>query len=254
MKRSLWIEPITKKFSPAWPCPTCSNGTLALVPDSLVAKETQESKQRYQAMGDPKERVRTFSAWLKCNHGDCGADVVVVGRGTFDRIQIGWREDGEPEDGHRDNFHPLFCWPMPDIFELPEKCPDEVKAELRGGFQLFWSDHAASASRVRIALERLMDHCHVPKRRKENKGTYSDLMLHKRIEIFSQTQKATGEKLMALKWLGNTGSHQGSLSRNDLLDGFEILEYLIAELFAQRTARVEELTRQLIRKHSPHRK
>ncbi len=99
-----------------------------------------------------------------------------------------------------------------------------------------------------------MDHCHVPKRRKENKGTYSDLMLHKRIEIFSQTQKATGEKLMALKWLGNTGSHQGSLSRNDLLDGFEILEYLIAELFAQRTARVEELTRQLIRKHSPHRK
>jgi hypothetical protein len=142
---------------------------------------------------------------------------------------------------------------MPDIFELPEKCPKEVKAELRASFRLFWSDQAASAGRVRVSLERLMDHYKIPKRIKGKDGKYQLSKLHRRIEQFSNSRSATGEKLMALKWLGNTASHQGDVSRKDLLDGFEILEYLLAELFDQRTARVTELARQLTLRHAPPR-
>jgi hypothetical protein len=152
-------------------------------------------------------------------------------------------EAGEEEEKYIRSFHPLFCWPMPDMFELPEKCPPEVQTELRAGFRLFWSDQAASAGRVRVSLERLMDHYRIP-----------ELKLHDRIKEFSKAETTAGEKLMALKWLGNTGSHQGSVSRDDLLDGFEVLEYSIAELFDQRTARVAELARQLMRKHAPRRK
>ena len=99
-----------------------------------------------------------------------------------------------------------------------------------------------------------MDHYHVPKRRKGNNGKYHSLTLHDRIETFSKTQSAEGEKLMALKWLGNTGSHQGDVSRDNLLNGFEILEFLLAELFEQRAVRVAELARELTKKHAPRRK
>ena len=242
MKRSLWTHPLTERSSPAWPCPACGNGTLALVPNSLVAKETVESRQLYEVLCEPESTAYTFSAWLRCNYGDCGEEVVVVGNGTvarFDRMN----EAGEEEEKYIRSFHPLFCWPMPDMFELPEKCPPEVQTELRAGFRLFWSDQAASAGRVRVSLERLMDHYRIP-----------ELKLHDRIKEFSKAETTAGEKLMALKWLGNTGSHQGSVSRDDLLDGFEVLEYSIAELFDQRTARVAELARQLMRKHAPRRK
>lgn len=204
----------------------------------------------YEVLGEPESTLYTFSAWLKCSYGDCGEEVVVVGNGTVNRFER-MNEVGEEQEEYRTSFHPLFCWPMPDMFELVKKCPPEVQAELRAGFRLFWSDQAASAGRVRVSLERLMDHCGIPKRHKKDNGKYSTLRLHDRIKKFSKANPEVGEKLMALKWLGNTASHQGSVSGDDLLDGFEVLEYSIVELFDQRPARVAELARLLKRKHAP---
>jgi hypothetical protein len=265
MKRSLWIQPLTERSSPAWPCPACSNGTLALVPNSLVHKQTLESKKLYEVLGEPESITATFSAWLKCSHGNCGEEVVVVGNGKMVIVEKGIDDlldeyidegtgDREPSPKYGSIYQPLFCCPMPDMFELSERCPAEVKSELRAGFRLFWSDQAASAGRVRVSLERLMDHYRIPRRCRGTNGKYFDLKLHTRIEIFSKRQSSAGEKLMALKWLGNTGSHQGDVSRNDLLDGFEILEYLLAELFEKRTVHVVGLARQLMKKHAKRRK
>ena len=260
MKRSLWIQPLTEQSSPAWPCPACTDGTLALIPNSLVSKETIESKQRYEILGDPESITCTFSAWLRCSYGGCGEKVVVAGKGILERIkEWEWAEQGIPEnaipcDNYKQIYQPLFCCPMPAMFELPNKCPAEVAAELRSGFRLFWLDQAASAGRVRVSLERLMDYYHIPKRCKDTKGKYHDLKLHARIDRFSKTQPSAGDKLMAIKWLGNTASHQGDVSRDDLLDGFEILEYVLADLFEKRAIRVTALTRQLTKKHAPKQK
>jgi hypothetical protein len=35
---------------------------------------------------------------------------------------------------------------------------------------------------------------------------------------------------MALKWLGNTGTHTSAVTRDDLLDAFEILDHALVEL------------------------
>jgi len=249
MKRSLWTQPLTKQSSPAWPCPACASGTLAFVPNSFVEKETVESKQTYKILGEPESITYTFSAWLKCSYGNCGEKVAVIGVGKV--IATGaldsdeeLNEGGPPSPEYQTIYQPLFCWPMLDMFELPEKCPDKIKLELQAGFRLFWLDQAASAGRLRVSLERLMDHCRVPQH----------LGLHKRIEKFSEKDSVAGEKLMALKWLGNTGSHQSNVSRDDLLDGFEILEFLVAELFDKRTDRVTKLARQISKKHKSRRK
>ena len=251
MKRSLWIQPLTERSSPAWPCPACGNGTLALVPESLLQKQTSRSFRAFEVLGEPEAIKYRFSAWLKCSQQDCGEDAALVGEGELFRNDQSEDEDGRPIPEYSTILKPLFCSPMPDMFELPEKCPDEVKLELRAAFQLFWSDQAASAGRVRVSLERLMDHCRIPKRAKKKKGGYYRLMLDDRIKLFSQTETTAGKHLMALKWLGNTASHQGNVSRDDLLDGFEILEYLLAELFDKRANRVDKLAQQLSKRHDP---
>jgi hypothetical protein len=188
---------------------------------------------------------------LKCSQPDCGEQVALTGKGTLEFPLYGLNDEGEPEGDPIEHLTPLFCLPMPDIFQLPEKCPTEVKAELRAGFRLFWSDQAASAGRVRISLEGLMDHFHVPKTYVNRKGEDRDFTLHQRIERFATPDAVLKDKLMALKWLGNTASHQGTVTGDDLLDAFEILEYLLAELFDDRSARVADLARQLTKKHGP---
>jgi hypothetical protein len=74
--------------------------------------------------------------------------------------------------------------------------------------------------------------------------------LHAAIESFAKNNPVLGAQLMALKWLGNTGSHDSSVSRADLLDAFEILEHVLAEILERRSERVAELAKQLTDKHS----
>lgn len=54
---------------------------------------------------------------------------------------------------------------------------------------------------------------------------------------------------MALKWLGNAGSHDRTVSKSDLLDAFEILEHALAEIIDRRSAKVAELAKKLAKKH-----
>ena len=109
---------------------------------------------------------------------------------------------------------------MPDIFAFPPKCPEDIKSELRGAFSIFWSNGAACAGRLRVALECLMNHVGVPKQRKDADGKFFDLSLHARIDAFAKNEPAIGAQLMALKWLGNTGSHDSKVSTVDLLEPY----------------------------------
>ena len=163
MNRSLWTRAVTQRRAPAWPCPACRKGTLTLVPKSLVHKETVESSRAHgREAWDPDWITYTFTAWVRCGHSTCGQEFVVSGVGGIEP-----EYDADEGMTWEPYFAPRFCWPTLDIFDVPAKCPDEVKAQLRAGFTLFWSDPAATASRVRIALERLMDHVGVPKRRRD---------------------------------------------------------------------------------------
>jgi hypothetical protein len=152
-----------------------------------------------------------------------------------------------------DYFSAKSCHPMPEIFEVPHKCPDDVTEELRAAFALFWSQHAACAGRIRVALERLMNHLGVAKRKKDKNGKFFDLSLHGRIDEFARSEPVIGPQLMALKWLGNAGSHSNrEVGRDDLLDAFEILEHALGEIIDKRSARsakVAELAKKLTKKH-----
>ena len=94
-----------------------------------------------------------------------------------------------------------------------------------------------------------MNHLGVPKRKKEKNGRYFDLSLHARIDAFAKTKSPVGSQLMALKWLGNAGSHSTEVSKDDLLDAFEIMEHSLVEIIDKRSAKVAALAKKLTKKH-----
>jgi len=245
MNRTLWIQTLSKHSCPAWPCPVCRKGTLALIPKSLVYKETVESKRAHDHEAwDPDWITYKFTAWAECRHPTCKQEFAIAGTGG-----VGPEFDADGGYEWEDYFSPMFCQPMPGMIDIPSKCPEDVRDELQEAFALFWSNRAACAGRIRVALESLMNHLGVPKRKKEKNGRYFDLSLHARIDAFSKTKSTVGSQLMALKWLGNAGSHSSEVSKNDLLDAFEIMEHSLGEIIDKRSEKVASLAKKLTKKH-----
>jgi hypothetical protein len=214
----------------------------------LIHKETVWSKRaRKSDDWDPDWITYAFTAWVKCNNPSCNEEAAVAGNGG---VNYNYDEEGQAVERF-DYFSPQFCTPMPYIFELPKNCPDEIASELRAAFALFWSDPSASANRVRVALEALMNHLQIQKRRKNKNCKFDKLNLHSRIKVFSVNESRIGDQLMALKWLGNTGSHDGKVMRNDVLDAFEIIEQALLELVEHRSKRLAALAQGLTEKHDP---
>jgi hypothetical protein len=66
------------------------------------------------------------------------------------------------------------------------------------------------------------------------------LSLHSRILEYRAKRPDVAELLLAVKWLGNAGSHPGTgtVSQEDLLDGFEMLEQVLDEVYRRTRARL----------------
>jgi hypothetical protein len=79
--------------------------------------------------------------------------------------------------------------------------------------------------------------------------------LHQRIEALLKVQPEMAEDLMGIKWLGNAGSHQSSVSLEDLLDGYQVMEHALDTLFGQRVKakRAATVAKDLTRKHASKR-
>jgi len=245
MNRKLWTQELREYFCPAWTCPVCKHGTFNIIPKSLVYKETAESKQYHgHDEWEPDWTEYIFTAWAKCGNQPCGQELSISGSGGVD-------EYPHPDEGYirEPYFKPKLCIPMPDIISLSDKCPKEVSKELREAFKLFWLNRAACAGRIRTAIERLMDHLKVPKKRKNKNGKFFNLTLHDRIEDYRKENTEIADRLMALKWLGNTGTHDDRIEESEILDGFEILEWSLEEIIEQRSHRVSILTKKITKKH-----
>lgn len=243
MDKTLWNRGFTEAACPPWPCPTCGSGVVALQPKLLREQMTKEStKHQEEEWWGFEHVVLSFSAWGECTNKQCGEQFVISGDGYVDQVPI----DDEMSDYEYMNFFtPRFVWPTLRLCTLPENCPQEVADSMHAAFALFWQSKPASAGRIRVALERLLDHLGSPSKTKDNKP----ISLGHRIDQFSKDNPDHGAHLLALKWLGNVGSHTAAVETNDLLDAFEVFEHVLAELIGTRSAAVAKLSAQLIAKY-----
>src|SRR5262249_18284642 len=120
--------------------------------------------------------------------------------------------------------------PSPPLITIPENCPTTIKAELEKAFVASWGDLLAAANHTRSCVEKLLDYLEEPKRGR----------LHQRIENYKKRDEQRGTALLAIKWVGNTGSHADELSRNDVYNAFDIIEAVLKDVFSRDYSKVAQ--------------
>ena len=58
-------------------------------------------------------------------------------------------------------------------------------------------------------------------------------------------------RLMAIKWIGNAGSHESELTRDDFLDAYQPIDEVIAELYEKRPKKWSELSAKINHRGEP---
>jgi hypothetical protein len=249
MNRDQWLKTFAKNSDPGWPCPWCGKGMLRPVNNSFTSRERAESrKQQNDHHYDEELEKRTFTCWFKCD-GVCKEDVAITGTSGKTFVY----DEGPDEELIEliiEYCQPLIAEPMPPIFEIPKGAPDNVSADLQAAFRLVWIDPGAAANRVRVAVEHLLDYLGIPATVETEKGTLLR-KLHERIELYAKKEPTYGAHLMAIKWLGNTASHEGQVSREAFIDACEILEHTLSEILEQRSKTIAKLAEKLTKEHRP---
>jgi len=245
MNRQHFTSPFSPSSPPAWRCPACDEGALAVAKDSLHIEETADSKShRGHSDWEPDWIEQQFSLLLRCNR--CKEPVFVVGNTEL-------VEDFDEEHGWVliEAIVPQFFVPAVPLIAVPKSCRKEIATEVLNASSLFWSSPPSAGNRIRVCVERLMDHAKIPKKGKTKKGKYQDLTLHARIERYAKKNADVGEKLLAIKWLGNSGSHSDALEHSDVLDAFELLSYALEEILEGKSSRLKRLSSSIIKSKGP---
>lgn len=247
MNRDLWTSPIRKDGSPPYPCPSCAAGILTLDKSSLAERQTAASnRDEGEDWWEPDHWRGRFTAFLHCTNPACHDSVAVSGTVSWDPTfddELGQWVVGE-------QYSPRGATPPPPIIHTPLKTPEPVVDHLQAAFEVFWSDPSSAGNRIRTAIEALLDERRIPRRIRAKKGVSVRLDLHKRIERFKQQKPDLAEKLLAVKWLGNAGSH-ASLTKSAVLDAFEIVEFVLENLYSGTEARVSKLAKSINRARGP---
>jgi hypothetical protein len=226
-------------------CPRCGRGALGLDKKSLHHALQGDSRKDMAEHGSCAELYAgNFICLFVCTQFSCQEPVAVLGDVEE------YTDYDQRKDIHI--FHPKFFLPALNIFPLDEKCPKEISGQLRLAFGLFFCNPAGAMSHVRKAVEALCSRLGIGPRRLINRKVVN-VALHTRIERL-RTEKNLGalaDRLLALKWLGNEGSHDGNISKDDVLDAFELFEDVIDRQYGHRQKTLALIERQINQRKKP---
>lgn len=221
MNRKIWkSDSLSGK-----PCARCGGGTLKTVGKEKAYKE-------FETVDSMKENLISlplgtgsfiFRLDLSCNN--CKEPYIAVGEiGYVKKIIIGKYQLYK-------EYKLNYVFPPLHIIEIPEDLPDTVVFHIVDSFAVYFMDLNACANKLRIACEALMDYY-------ESKGIDTNPFnkngdknyLNARLQKLEISKPKLAEKLRAIKWIGNAGSHDGyELTDDDILDGYEVLEWILNE-------------------------
>ena len=244
--RSLWRVESYGVF-PAWPCPNCKQP--ALERDSSkewLIYETAESVADHDHDDwDPSWITELAAGALVCKR--CKDPVIMSA--------IVFQEEGEDADtGDRmfaRGFKPTHFEPALEMIEVHHEAANDVRQALTRAFALYWSDPSSSGNCIRTAVEFMLDQQAIPRGRNDSKrGERVRRTLHDRLELFAKRRPEIKETLMAVKWLGNAGTHD-VLTHENVLDAFELLDHTLDEVYQQRSKRILRTAKAINRAKGP---
>lgn len=246
--------PFLQTGNPQWECPKCTKGVLKIDVDSFKFKETRDSKRvRLHEDWDPDWLSYIYSCLLVCSNKSCKEVVSSSGEGFVD-MDYYYDEHGEQQVGWETYFRPKYFLPHLKPFQYPRNTPAEVAREIDASFELFFCNPPSAANRVRISLEHLLTELKVKKFNTKD-GRRSYLNLHQRIELLPKRKEGLKDLLIAIKWLGNAGSHSTkSITMDDVMDAYEIMDEVLAELYPKQKRSVRTIAQEINKKKGPRKR
>lgn len=148
-------------------------------------------------------------------------------------------------------FRPKYFEPPLQLIDIPEECPETVSVPLRDSFRQFFSNPTSASNNVRISVEALLTSLGV-KRFNTTNSKRIFLSLHSRIDLLPSKHSELKEPLLAIKWLGNAGSHADSpISMDDVMDGYQLMDHVLQELYTQKSKKAKALAKLINKKKGP---
>lgn len=251
MDRKIFKRTIGKAGLTPFSCPVCRNGKLMIKKDTFQFEETALSASAHNEEAWWVEWIDyLYCCLLKCTNGACNEIVSSSGTGGLTEYQY-YDEEGATCASYDEYFHPKFFSPHLVFFEMPKKTPEKIEAEVNNSFASFFCDPPAAANHIRMALERLLTHLKI-KRFVSKGGKRRFLPLHGRIDLLPKKFDHVKELFVAIKWLGNAGSHSShEISKDDVLDSYELMDELLTEIFTEKRKKAKSLAKKIIRKMGP---
>jgi hypothetical protein len=224
MHRSLFSE---KEFAlsklPEWTCPSCSAGTLRKVQDDefrILQNATTQSIVN-ESFFDHEHDIGVFTGRLFC--GNCRENVFVSGTSSTD---IEYDED--TGTNYYAVVQPRFFIPTLRLIDVDERVPSRIHQLIDAACSVFWCSGESCINRLRCVTEEILTFLQIPA--STDNGAF--ITLHHRIEKIADEHKNVRDALMAAKHMGNDASHGAfEVTREEVLDAFEVVEYCLAELF-----------------------
>lgn len=249
-RRTLKI-PFTLEKPPDWECPACQKGLLRFRPKSFVHEELFVSRDRSDPGWDPNWISYVYTGLLVCNNDRCKETVVTAGVGSVDWSVVE-DENGQPDQFYYDHFTPRCFIPHLKLLRVPSQCPETVRDHLERSFSLFFADPQSSANCVRASVEALMTDLGV-RRFDKTKGRRRFISLHQRISLMPKKYEHLKELMLAIKWLGNAGSHDGhaEVSIDDVMDSYDLMEHVLSETYKSKDGVLRRLAKKVNKKKGP---
>jgi hypothetical protein len=211
-------------------CGTCHKGILIPDNNKYIKEKTASVKaserEEYYSSYDYEAKACYL---LMCNNPKCKEPYLVVGIVFEDIDYVYDHRSGEDNETEITTFKPLFFTPVVHVFDLHKSVPKLVADEMIKSFGLFFNDLSSAANKIRIAVELLLNEF----------GIAASVYMDRRIKEFKKIQPDVADKLSATKIIGNSGSHVAEISRDDVIDAYEMMEFVFDELFTRKVRKVE---------------
>ncbi|WP_344949757.1 DUF4145 domain-containing protein [Actinomadura miaoliensis] len=186
---------------------------------------------------DPDWIQGSYYAILSCPRQECLERVISVGEMQVAPVVT---ESGSWYGEYDDHLLPKYFQPPLNIIDLPDKCPADIGAQIEDASRILFMDPDSAANRIRVAIETLLTANKVPRSATGKKGRYR-LTTDARIKRFAEKKPEVADFLKAVKWIGNAGSHEKSLTTSDVLDGIELFHHAIDLLYNNRRQELARL-------------
>lgn len=234
MNKTILKDAFTSTKVPEYKCPHCYAGLLR-VDGEFNSKETEASNAQHNEDGwEPEYIVLVFSCTLKCT--TCNEVVFVVGNGVVsEEYEVDERGGWSRE--YNSYYRPSYFHPSLQLIDYPYKTPQEVALALSTACALYFSSPASCCNSIRTAAEKVLTGLGIP----EKEGD-SFISFGNRMKLLPEDKNPVRELFSAIRWLGNHGSHPGNeVEFDDALHAFEIMEFLLEEVYGERKQELKKL-------------